>query len=72
MYLKEINRYPRDKVRSPFGLTHEALAALLAEALPEIDQRRRQSQADKPHRKRVVGGGRPESLRDSNLIRKCC
>ena len=43
MNLKEINRYPKDKVRSLFGLTHEALAALLAEALPEIDQRRRQS-----------------------------
>lgn len=63
MNLTEINRYPKDKVRSLFGLTHEALAALLASALPEIDQRRRQSQADKPNRKRVVGGGRKRLLK---------
>ena len=63
MNLTEINRYPKDKVRSLFGLTHEALAALLAEALPEIDKRRRQSQQDKPSRKRLVGGGRKRLLK---------
>jgi hypothetical protein len=63
MNLAEIARYPKDKVRSLFGLTHAALAALLAEALPEIDTRRRQSQQDKPNRKRLVGGGRKRLLK---------
>jgi hypothetical protein len=63
MNLTEISHYPDDKVRSLFGLTHAALAALLAEALPEIDERRRQSQQDKPNRKRLVGGGRKRLLK---------
>ena len=62
MNLREIDRYPKDKVRSLFGLTHEALAKLLVDALPEIDKRRRQSQEDKPNRKRLVGGGRKRLL----------
>jgi hypothetical protein len=63
MNLTEIDRYPEDKVRSLFGLTHAALATLLAEALPEIDKRRRQIQEDKPNRKRLVGGGRKRLLK---------
>ena len=63
MNLTEITRYPEDKVRSLFGLTHAALAALLADALPEIDKRRRQNQQDKPNRKRLVGGGRKRLLK---------
>src|ERR1700742_3985129 len=63
MNLTEITRYPEDKVRALFGLTHAALAALLAEALPEMDKRRRQSQKDKPNRKRLGGGGRKRLLK---------
>jgi hypothetical protein len=63
MNLTEIDRYPNDKVRSLFGLTHTALGALLAEALPEIDKRRRQSQQEKSNRIRQVGGGRKRLLK---------
>lgn len=63
MNLAEINHYPKSKVRSLFGLTHTALAALLVEALPEIEKRREQSQQDKPNRKRLVGGGRKRLLK---------
>ena len=62
MNLTELARYPEDKVRALFGLTHAALAQLLEAALPEIAQRRRQQQADKP-RQRHVGGGRKRLLK---------
>ena len=61
MNIQALTKFPEDKVRALVGLNHAALGALLAEALPEIDQRRRQGQADKP-RRRKVGGGRKRLL----------
>jgi hypothetical protein len=62
MNLNTLSTYPEDKVRSLFGLTHAALAELLASALPEIARRRLQQQQNKPRRKRQVGGGRRRLL----------
>jgi hypothetical protein len=62
MNLTEITRYPEDKARALFGLTHAALGELLLAVLPEIDRRRRQEQQDKLNRKRRVGGGRKRLL----------
>jgi hypothetical protein len=61
MNLKALSTYPEDKVRSLFGLTHVALAQLLAIALPEIAKRRLRQQQSKT-RKRRVGGGRKRLL----------
>ena len=61
MNLKALTTFPEDKVRALAGLTHTALAKLLLEALPEIERRRQQEQANKP-RKRKVGGGRKRLL----------
>ena len=61
--MKQLARFPDDKIRSLFGLTPAALGQLLAEALPEIARRRRQSQLDRPGRKRAVGGGRRRLLK---------
>jgi len=63
MNLKAIATFPADKVHALVGLNLTALGELLAVALPEIDQRRRQEQYDKPHRKRKVGGGRKRLLK---------
>ena len=63
MNLTELTRYPKDKVRSLFGLTPAALGDLLGVALPEIDRRRREQQHKKPNRKRLVGGGRKRLLK---------
>ena len=62
MNLSELTRFPKDKVRSLFGLTPAALGDLLGVALPEIERRRRQEQLKKPNRKRLVGGGRKRLL----------
>jgi hypothetical protein len=62
MNLKALTTFPEDKVRALVGLTQEALAKLLLEALPEIERRRRQEQVNKP-RKRKVGGGRKRLLK---------
>jgi hypothetical protein len=63
MNIDEIARYPEDKIRSLFGLTHATLGQLLAEALPEVARRRLQGQLDRPQRKRAVGGGRKRLLK---------
>ena len=63
MNLKEMTRYPEDKVRALVGLTPAALGELLLTALPEIARRRQQEQADKPKRRRKVGGGRKRLLK---------
>jgi hypothetical protein len=63
MNLNEITRYPEDKIRALVGLTPAALGELLLQALPEIAQRRQQDQADKPKRKRKIGGGRKRLLK---------
>src|SRR5579862_1510888 len=62
MNLTQLTRYPQDKVRSLFGLTHAALGELFAVALPEIARRRLLQQQNKPRRKRHVGGGRKRLL----------
>ena len=62
MNIQALTKFPEDKVRALVGLNHAALGALLAEALPEIDRRRREEQAGKP-RKRKVGGGRKRLLK---------
>jgi DDE superfamily endonuclease/Helix-turn-helix of DDE superfamily endonuclease len=62
MNIKAMTTFPKDKVRALVGLTPAALGDLLLAALPEIDRRRRQEQADKPKRKRKVGGGRKRLL----------
>lgn len=62
MNIQALLTFPEDKVHALVGLNHSALGALLAEALPEIDRRRRQEQADKP-RRRKVGGGRKRLLK---------
>ena len=62
MNIQALTTFPEDKVHALVGLNHAALGALLAEALPEIDQRRHQEQADKP-RRRKVGGGRKRLLK---------
>jgi hypothetical protein len=62
MNLTPLIAFPEDKVRALLGLNHAALAELLATALPEIDCRRRQEQADKP-RRRKTGGGRKRLLK---------
>lgn len=62
MNLKEMTRYPDDKIRALVGLTPAALGELLLAALPEIARRRQQEQADKPKRRRKVGGGRKRLL----------
>ena len=63
MNLHELKRYPENKVRSLFGLPPAVLAELFLAALPEIERRRRQEQADKATRKRKVGGGRKRLLK---------
>jgi hypothetical protein len=63
MNIKALTKFPEDKVRALVGLTHTALAELFLAALPEIDRRRRQEQANKPQRKRKVGGGRKRLLK---------
>ncbi len=63
MKLKELTRYPENKVRSLFGLTHAALADLFVAALPEIQRRRQEQQQAKTARKRKVGGGRKRLLK---------
>ena len=63
MNLKEMARYPEDKVRALVGLPPAALGELLLAALPEIARRRQQEQADKPTRRRKVGGGRKRLLK---------
>ena len=50
------------RIRALFGLSAEALAALLEKALPELLQRRLQAQSARPDRKRAVGGGRTRRL----------
>jgi hypothetical protein len=62
MNIQALLTFPEDKVRALVGLNHTALGALLATALPEIDQRRQKEQADKP-RRRKVGGGRKRLLK---------
>lgn len=51
------------RIRALFGLDPPALAALLEQVLPELLTRRRQAQAERPDRKRVVGGGRKRRLK---------
>jgi len=63
MKLNAITTYPEDKLRALVGLTRPALADLLAVALPEIQRRRQQEQANKPNRKRQIGGGRKRLLK---------
>jgi hypothetical protein len=63
MNLTELTKYPEDKIRSLVGLTPEALGQLLLTVLPEIEQRRQKQQADKPKRKRKIGGGRKRLLK---------
>src|ERR1700678_3756058 len=62
MNLNELTRYPEDKLRALFGLTHTALGELLRVALPEIDTQRQCQQQNKK-RKRKVGGGRKRLLK---------
>ena len=62
MNIQALITFPEDKVHALIGLNHAALGALLAEALPEIDSRRRKEQADKP-RRRKMGGGRKRLLK---------
>src|SRR5882724_9904741 len=63
MNLKEMTRFPDDKIRALVGLTPAALGELLLVALPEIDRRRQQEQANKPKRRRKIGGGRKRLLK---------
>ena len=50
------------RIRALFGLSGEALSALLEAVLPELLKRRRQAQAERADRKRAVGGGRSRRL----------
>jgi hypothetical protein len=63
MKLNAITTYPEDKLRALVGLTRAALADLLFVALPEIERRRQQEQANKQNRKRKIGGGRKRLLK---------
>lgn len=63
MKLSHLAPYPDKKLRSVFGLTRSALAALLEEALPEMLRRRQEAQEKRAGRKRAVGGGRTRRLK---------
>jgi hypothetical protein len=63
MKLNAMTTYPEDKLRALVGLTRPALADLLFVALPEIQRRRQQEQANKQNRKRKIGGGRKRLLK---------
>src|SRR5579863_387890 len=62
MNLTNLQRLPKSRVKSLFGLTPSALGELLASVLPVLVDRRRQQQAKRPDRKRAVGGGRTRGL----------
>jgi hypothetical protein len=61
--LSHLDRASSTRVRALFGLSAEALATLLETVLPELLQRRSNTQASRPHRKRAVGGGRRRRLK---------
>ncbi len=63
MKLKTLTLSPEDKVRALVGLPPAALGELLLVALPEIQRRRHQEQANKATRRRKVGGGRKRLLK---------
>ncbi len=62
MNLRQLQCYPKDRVRALFGLEPAALGQLLATALPQLLTRRYAEQKEKPKRKRAVGGGRSRKL----------
>ncbi len=63
MNIEQLNHHSPDKVRALCGLTPAALGELLARVLPELLRRRRAEQANRPERKRAVGGGRQRGLK---------
>lgn len=52
-----------ERIRALFGLSPDALAALLAAGLPAVVCRRHHAQTARPARQRAVGGGRRRRLK---------
>lgn len=62
MNLTNLQRFSKSRVKALLGVTPAGLNDLLASVLPVMLDRRRQQQAQRPDRKRAVGGGRTRGL----------
>jgi hypothetical protein len=62
MNLTNLQRFSKSRVKALLGVTPAGLSELLVSVLPVMLDRRRQQQAQRPDRKRAVGGGRTRGL----------
>ena len=62
MNLTNLQRFSKSRVKALLGVNPAALSELMVKVLPVLVDRRRQQQAQRPDRKRAVGGGRTRGL----------
>jgi DDE superfamily endonuclease/Helix-turn-helix of DDE superfamily endonuclease len=68
MMIKQIQSLQPERVHTLVGLFPEALAELLAVALPELDRRRQAARATRPNRHRAPGAGRKRCLNPAQEV----